>query len=394
MIGIALRAVEFLAFVLAMYFALSAARHAVYSLVALVAKRALESRRDPRTRFTVLIPAHNEEAGVGRTIASARELDYPRHLFEIVVLADNCDDETAAIARQTGVRVVERRDAQRRGKGYALDWFIAGRAWADDEALVCLDADSVVDANYLVALDAAIQSGARAVQGYNGARDPGRSSLAALSTLTNTMKNAGTYAGRARLGLPAPLMNGWCLTGGVLRDFGWMSFSVAEDFEQTLRLAILGVYPRFVDSVAVRSEKASSFAKAAGQRKRWSGGQAQVAKTLGRYARRKAIRERSWPLWELTMDVVLPGYAINAAALGALTLGAWHFVLPWVWLASCVGLVMLGVATLVGIVKTRPRSAVIRGLALAPFFIVWKVMLAISSRLRPPKTWHRADRDG
>ncbi|MCC6160307.1 MAG: glycosyltransferase family 2 protein [Deltaproteobacteria bacterium] len=393
MIGIALRALEFLAFALAVYFAFAAARHAVFSLVALVVRHSGARPHEPRTRFTVLIPAHNEEAGVGRTISAAREIDYPAHMFEIVVLADNCDDGTADVARRAGVNVVERRDPRKRGKGFALDWFISGRTWGEGDALVCLDADSVVDADYLRALDAAIQDGAPAVQGYNGARDPGRSSLAALSTLTNTMKNAGTYAGRARLGLPAPLMNGWCLTGRVLRNCGWMSFSVAEDFEQTLRLAILGVYPRFVDSVAVRSEKASSFAKAAGQRKRWSGGQAQVAKTLGRYARRKAIRERSWSLWELTMDVVLPGYAINAAALIALALGACRFVLPWVWLASCVGLLMIAVATFVGVVKTRPRSAVIRGLALAPFFVVWKVLLAISARIRPPKTWHRADRD-
>ncbi len=393
MIGIVLRLLEFLAFVLAVYFAAAALRHAAFSLVALVAHRPQLKLPEARTRFFVLIPAHNEEAGVGRTIESARALDYPPHLFEIVVLADNCDDATADVARRAGVKVVERRALRKRGKGFALDWFICARTWADDDALVCLDADSVVDAGYLAVLDAAIQDGAPAVQGYNGARDPGRSSLAALSTLTNTMKNAGTYAGRARLGLPAPLMNGWCLAGSTLRNFGWMSFSVAEDFEQTLRLAVLGVFPRFVDSVAVRSEKASSFAKAAGQRKRWSGGQAQVARTLGRYARRKAIREHSWPLWELTMDVVLPGYAINAAALVVLALGACHFVLPWVWLASCIGLAMLAAATLVGVVKTRPRSAVIRGLALAPMFIVWKVALAVLARLRPPKTWHRADRD-
>lgn len=393
MISIALRVAELLAFVLAVYFALAATRHAVFSLIAFVSRRPRESAPEPRTRFTVLIPAHNEEAGVGRTIESARELNYPSNLFEIVVLADNCDDQTVDVARRAGVNVVERQDPRKRGKGYALDWFISGRAWGGDDALVCLDADSVVDAGYLRALDAAIQDGARALQGYNGARDPGHSSLAALSTLTNTMKNAGTYAGRARLGLPAPLMNGWCLTGSVLREFGWMSFSVAEDFEQTLRLAVLGIFPRFIDVVAVRSEKASSFAKAAGQRKRWSGGQAQVAKTLGRYARRKAIRERSWPLWELTMDIVLPGYAINSAALVALSLGAWYFALPWVWLASFVGLLMLAAATLVGVAKTRPRSAVIRGLALAPVFVIWKLWLATSARVRPPKTWHRADRD-
>ena len=211
--------------------------------------------------------------------------------------------------------MAERNDPENPGKGRALDWFIRSREWSDGEALVCLDADSVANPDYLRKLDAMIQVGARAVQGYNGAADAKGSGLAALSLLTNTMKNAGTYAGRASFVLPAPMMNGWCLTGRVLREIGWKSFSVAEDFEQTLRLGMEGVFSRFAPEAIVFSEKAPTFSAAASQRRRWSGGQSQIAGSLGLSAVRKAVKTRSPGLFELAMDVILPGYATSAGAL-------------------------------------------------------------------------------
>lgn len=393
MIGWIVSVLECFLLAAAVYLAGSAFRHAFFSIAAVALPRRRARSAEPRFRFVVLIPAHDEEHGIVETIASAKRLDYPPDRMEIVVLADNCTDDTADVARAAGVRVFERQDSRRPGKPYALDWFIRSRDWSDDDALVCLDADSTVDSGYLSALNDALVEGARAVQGYNGAKDPGRSALAALSVLTNTMKNAGTYAGRAALGLPAPMMNGWCLSGEVLRRFGWQSFTVAEDFEQSLRLGIWGAFPRFVDHVRVRSEKAGSFRKAASQRARWSAGQSTVGQTLGRFAAREALRRRSWSLWELAMDVRTPGYATATAGLVVLLGGTWIVGPPSTWIVAMTGISSMVVCVAVGFLRSESKTMVLKGLLLAPYFIVWKSSLALRSRLRPPSQWKRADRN-
>ncbi len=73
------------------------------------------------TRFVVVVPAHNEEAGIGETVASALAVDYPSELRVVLVVADNCSDATAARARDAGALVLERAHETLRGKGYALE---------------------------------------------------------------------------------------------------------------------------------------------------------------------------------------------------------------------------------------------------------------------------------
>src|SRR5919201_4724168 len=105
----------------------------------------------PRHRFAILVPAHNEEQLLPRLLQSINALDYPRALYDVHVVADNCTDRTAAVAAAAGATVHVRADDQRRGKGYALRWLLArlGRAGAAYDAYVILDADSVVSPNFL-----------------------------------------------------------------------------------------------------------------------------------------------------------------------------------------------------------------------------------------------------
>ncbi len=377
----------------ALYLCLAAFRHFFYSTAAVMSRGKIMDAQLPRTRFVVLIPAYNEEAGIDATIESAKAQDYPADMFEIVVMADNCTDNTAVVARAASVGVYERNDPDHPGKGRALKSFIDSKDWADDEALVCLDADSVADAGYLLALDAHIQYGARAAQGYNGCKEP-ETPLAALTYLTNTMKNAGTYAGRAVFGLPAPLMNGWCLTGPVLREYGWQSFGIAEDFEQTLRLAQAGVYARFAPQSAVRSEKAGTFKTAAAQRRRWSGGQSSVARAMGRKTLLNAFRRGSIGTFELAMDLMLPGYAMIAAGLFSLALvSAAAYAIPALAVAL-LGIFFLGLCALIGYFWAGPSWKLTKALLLAPVFIMWKLKQALAARLSPPDKWQRAHRKG
>ena len=120
---------------------------------------------DPALRLAVLVPAHDEEVLIGRSVDSLLDQDYPRELRRVVVVADNCTDSTARVARSHGAEVLERVDLDRRGKGHALNWamrtLIASDAGID--AFVVVDADSVTDPGLLRALEAAAQAGAQAL---------------------------------------------------------------------------------------------------------------------------------------------------------------------------------------------------------------------------------------
>ena len=119
--------------------------------------------------FDIIVPAHDEAAGIAKTILSLQQLDWPSALYRIVVVADNCTDATAAISRQAGAIVLERQDLTRRGKGYALahafDW---SRSAAVAEAVVVVDADSIVSANLLESFAARIEADAWALQAHYG----------------------------------------------------------------------------------------------------------------------------------------------------------------------------------------------------------------------------------
>src|SRR5205823_7120337 len=96
-----------------------------------------------RRRFAMLIPAYNEELVIGRLLENLRQLDYPRSSFDIYVVADNCDDRTAPLARSLGARVYERFDHASQGKGFALRWLLQRirEENARYDAFVVLDAD-------------------------------------------------------------------------------------------------------------------------------------------------------------------------------------------------------------------------------------------------------------
>ena len=144
--------------------ALPAAAASLYLLAFTLLSPALPPvlRSSRRLRFDVIVPAHDEAAVIEAAVASLRKLDWPAESFRILVVADNCSDATAALARAAGADVIERFDTTLRGKGYALALAFQhsqARKWAD--AVVVVDADTQVSANLLEAFSARIETGAK-----------------------------------------------------------------------------------------------------------------------------------------------------------------------------------------------------------------------------------------
>ncbi|HCF58181.1 MAG TPA: glycosyl transferase family 2, partial [Myxococcales bacterium] len=127
----------------------------------------------PTARFDFLVPAHDEEGGIARTVRSLLAVDYPAELRRVVVVADNCSDRTAERARQAGARVIERRDPERRGKGHALALaFEHSLQEGFADAVVVVDADTVVAPNLPRAFAAHLAAGAQAMQAEYGVLNP------------------------------------------------------------------------------------------------------------------------------------------------------------------------------------------------------------------------------
>ena len=126
---------------------------------------------EPRKRFRFIVPAHNESAGIAETVRSLLEVDYPSQLFDVLVVADNCVDDTAQRARDAGAQVLERQDTTLRGKGYALHHAFE-RLPQDVDAVVVIDADTLVSPNILRAFSARLEAGAQAVQADYAVRNP------------------------------------------------------------------------------------------------------------------------------------------------------------------------------------------------------------------------------
>jgi 1,2-diacylglycerol 3-beta-glucosyltransferase len=278
-----------------------------------------------RTRFLILIPAHNEERLIAATLENLLRLDYPQELYAIHVVADNCTDQTADRARQTGAIVHERFDTERRGKGYALQWLLAG-LWNDQtphDAIVILDADSILSANFLQVMDARVQRGERVIQAYYTVRDPGQSSTGSLRYAALAAVHYLRPQGRMVLGGSVGLKgNGMVFTGDLLKKFEW-SASVTEDIDQHMAMILQGERVSLAPDAVVWGEMPDSLASSQTQTERWESGRLQMARKyffplLGASIRNlfHGKARRAYILLDAALEHLIPPFSILFAICG------------------------------------------------------------------------------
>ncbi|GEN11250.1 Glycosyltransferase, catalytic subunit of cellulose synthase and poly-beta-1,6-N-acetylglucosamine synthase [Myxococcus fulvus] len=339
----------------------------------------------PTRKFDVVIPSHNEELGIARTVANLSAVDYPASLRRILVIADNCSDATAEKAREAGATVLERHDTQKRGKGYALAHafeFSQKDGFAD--AVVVVDADTVVSPNLLHAYGRRLEDGAHAVQAHYGVMNPTASWRTRLMTIALGMFHKVRSLGREALGVSCGLRgNGMCFTHAVLREVPHDAFSVVEDLEYGIRLGRKGHRVHYAWEAEVQGEMVSAEKQSRSQRQRWEGGRAQMRKLHGWPLLSDALKQKSGLLLDLSMDVLVPPLSqLVLAAVGSAVAAS---VLVWlsggtaVWASAVAGfaLASLGAYVLRGwwVSGVGPRGLL--DLAWAPVYVVWKVGLML-----------------
>lgn len=356
--------------------------------------RPRRTQMEPAGELTIgiVVPAHNESENIARAVRSLLKADRGNHgkiRLTVVVVADNCSDNTAEVAAQAGARVLVRFNDRERGKGYALDYAFRDLIREAFDAFIVVDADSEVSANFLTAIGDAFREGADAAQCRYMVRNSGDSVRTRLMNVALFGFNVLRPRGRDRLGLSAGIYgNGFALSADTLRAVPYTAASVVEDLEYHLALVRAGRRVQFVDAAAVYGDMPVAGAGVKTQRARWEGGR---------------FRMMAEKIPALTGEILRGRLRLAEPALDLLLLPlAFHVSLLLLALLAPTPLREIALAGL-GAVALHLFAAILVGggtvkdiaaLAAAPLYIVWKILLIpkLVATSRSGAAWVRTER--
>ncbi len=260
-------------------------------------------------KFIIFIAAHNEEKVIGSLIRNLKSLNYPKDMYDIFVIADNCEDNTAKIASLNGVNVLERHDIENKGKGHSLEWafqkfFESGKKY---DAICVLDADNLVSDNFLLEMNKQLSKGHKVVQGYLDSKNPYDSWISGNHSISYWVTDRLFQLPRYYLGLSCALGGtGFVMKTEVLRQIGWNATCLTEDLEFSLRLILNGMKVAWSHEAIVYDEKPLNLKQSWKQRKRWMQGHCDCARRFLVDLLSKAFRDRDFVSLDAAMYLMQP----------------------------------------------------------------------------------------
>lgn len=270
-------------------------------------------------RYAVLIAARNERQVIGELIDSVRAQDYPAELVDIFVAADNCTDDTAAVAAAHGAIVYRRQDQSRVGKGYALNFLlkaIGGRADGDYDGYFVLDADNVLAPDYISQMNKTFSDGYQIVTCYRNSKNYGDNWISAGYALW--FLREARYLNNARMILGSSCAvsgTGFLFSREVLeRCGGWNFFLLTEDIEFTIDNVVSGVKIGYCGEAVIYDEQPVSFRQSWRQRLRWSRGYLQVFGRYGGALMKGVFRRGSLSCYDMAMNI-MPAAVLTCTSL-------------------------------------------------------------------------------
>lgn len=350
-------------------------------------------------RFAIAIPAHNEADVIGATVQQLHRMAYPTGRFDTHIVADYCTDDTVAAAQAAGAEVHVRNDGPRGRKGYAVDWLIQ-RLLADPrgyDAIVIFDADSRVDTGFLMEVIPYLTTGAQVVQGRHVIANPKSSRFAALADADMRLNNHIRNQAKENLGLSARLMgDAMVFRREVLERYPWIGAgSLTEDRDYGIYLVTQGVRIRFAPAAISTGQAVTRWKDATPQRLRWYGGAFDLQRRYVRKLASRAVRLGELDALDKLLELTLPPFSL--LVMGSVLLLIAQMLLNWlgeqsmIWPVISMGLVGLaGLFPFLGLAATGAPRADYSALLVGPFYVLWRVKIALSVRLRPGRvTWVR-----
>jgi cellulose synthase/poly-beta-1,6-N-acetylglucosamine synthase-like glycosyltransferase len=331
-----------------------------------------------RRRYVILVPAHNEEAIISRLLESVRRLDYDTGNFKVYVIADNCTDMTASISRSHGANTLVRYDEARKGKGFAIEWALRALDLNSIDAVVIVDADSIVEPGFLSGLDEVMDRGIRAVQCSSCVANSHQSLFTKLIHLSRTINNLLYHQAKYKLGLFSYLMGtGMCFTTSLLIERPWKTGTMAEDWEFYALLVGHNEPVGFAVNARLYHQESEGIKAASGQRLRWSSGRFQVARKFGFGLLIQGIRERNLKVIDASLPLLLPNLSLmvnmTVVTLAAALVIHYFHPVPYAiaWLMMLIAFELAYFISGMYLAK-MPVFSFLYTLCFAPLFLLWK----------------------
>jgi cellulose synthase/poly-beta-1,6-N-acetylglucosamine synthase-like glycosyltransferase len=351
-----------------------------------------------RPSVAILMPAHNEAAGITTAVASV--LLQLRPGDRLLVVADNCSDDTAGVARAAGAEVTERHDPLRRGKGYALDFGVRALESRPPAIVVVMDADCTIEEGSLERLVRRCESSGRPVQALYLMRSPAEAGLKTrISEFAWVVKNQVRPTGFLCLGLPCQLMGtGMAFPWAIIGKAPLASGHLVEDMQLGIDLAMAGVPPLFCVDACVTSVFPSSDVGAVAQHTRWEHGHLSMIASGAPRLLAGAVTRLRLDLAAMALDLCVPPLA--SLALSTTVIGALSALLYLLTGSIAPLLVATGAAGAIGLAIGLAWRSFGRGilsladLLSAPGYALAKLPIYVKALTRRQQEWIRARRDG
>lgn len=270
----------------------------------------------PEKSFALVVSAYNEEAVIGQLVENLLKLDYPKELYDVFVVADNCTDKTALIAKEAGAIVHQRFNNEKRGKGYALEWLFYRIFKMDKkyDAVIIFDADNLVNQSFLTEMNSKLCQGHKIIQCYLDSKNPFDTWVTNAFSITFWLANRMLQLARYNTGHLSNILGGtgMCIDSSVLKKIGWGATSLTEDLEFTMKALTYGIKTTWAHDAVVYDEKPLTFIQSWNQRKRWAIGQIDCA---GRYLIPlliKSIKERKIMYFDAAVHLFQPALTLIA----------------------------------------------------------------------------------
>jgi cellulose synthase/poly-beta-1,6-N-acetylglucosamine synthase-like glycosyltransferase len=375
----------------------------IISLCSFVKIKEKPLKEDKQHRFMTIIPAHNEEKVVVNLIESLKKLDYPKDLYDIYVIADNCTDKTAEVAKKAGAIVYERFDEAHKTKGHALQWFLAQKIEenAPYDAFCIFDADNIVDENFLKVMNKKLCQGEEVVQGYKDIKNPSDSWVSAGYAIFYWTMHRFYHLARYNIGL-SPLMNGtgFMVKFDVIKPQGWNTKTLTEDIEFSLKRIIEGKKLGWARDAIVYDEQPVGFKQSWTQRSRWTVGHMQCLKEYTKPLAEAVVKNKTvmnfdgllymlgtTPMLILTLVLVIVNIVLFAT--GAMTgldftIQMLKYIIPTLLVLPFMGLVVL-------YLEKKPIKPMIKGLLTYPIFMGSWLLINIKCLFKRDTEWKKID---
>ena len=381
--------------------------YVLFLTVSALVARLRERKRPPAsfvtTRFAILVPAHDEALVIDQCLSSLNSMDYPIGMRRVIVIADNCTDDTAKIAASHGATVYERHDDHNRSKGYALEWALrrllsGDGGWTD--AIVVFDADTIANPQFLRQMESRLTRGSVALQAQYNLLNPFDNWRTALLYSALLLHNRMRPLARQALKWTTLLKgNGMCFARSVIERFGWNAYGLAEDIEYTTTLLDAGIRVEPVPEAILYAQAAQTRKQADSQRMRWEGGRFALARRDGIRLLRSFLHNGGAARLDWAMDLFTPPMAILVGvpllmsclniSLGLLNVPLVAFT-GWLWAIVLAGTFIHVIGGLL-ISGADPRAYLY--LLATPLFLVWKLRIYVAMLLgRGSRGWVRTER--